>query len=132
MSYQQQPATKAPSPHTLVRRLRKTYPEIYKEITADFQPLKYPFTLIEPLYKATDDRVLFFGAMLLLYSKFPNPASMPCHRLHGGVGLRISVITGLPTSYVSISLSQAVVYSKIPGFREQVKQFIFDTVGITV
>ena len=130
MNYQ--PANIKPSPHVLVTRLRKHYPDVFKELVNGFQPLQHPFTLIEPLYKATDDRVLFFGAMIMLYGKYSDPLTMPRHHLHHGTGGYLVEVTGMRLPNVSNALAQAQMYFRVPGFREQVKQFIFDTVGITV
>ena len=127
-----QVASNKPSPHVLITKLRKQHPDIYKELISDFKPLQHPFTLIEPLYKATGDRILFFASMIMLYGKFDNPNNMPSRYLHHNAGLQISKITGLFTSNVSTCLEQAAIYFRVPGFPEQVKQFIFDTVGITV
>lgn len=121
-----------PSPYTLVKRLRKHYPDVFKEIVNGFQPLQHPFTLIEPLYKATDDRLLFYGSILLLFGKYSDPLAMPRHHLHHGTGGYLVRVTGTQLPNVSNALAQAQTYFKIPGFREQVTQFISDTVGITV
>lgn len=130
MNYQ--PANIKPSPHVLVTRLRKHYPDVFKEIVSGFKPLQHPFTLIEPLYKATDDRVLFFGAMIMLYGKYSDPLIMPRHHLHHGTGGYLVEVTGMCLPNISNYISQAQTYFRVPGFPEQVKQFIFDTVGITV
>ena len=127
-----QTANIKPSPHVLMTRLRKQHPEVYKELVNDFQPLQHPFTLIEPLYKATDDRVLFFGSVLLLFGKYSDPLTMPRHHLHHGTGRYLVRATGMQLPNVSNALAQAQTYFRVPGFRQQVKQFIFDTVGISL
>ena len=127
-----QTANSTPSPHVLVTRLRKQHPEVFKELVNDFQPLQHPFTLIEPLYKATDDRVLFFGSVLLLFGKYADPLTMPRHHLHHGTGGYLVEVTGMCLPNISNYISQAQTYFRISGFRQQVTQFIFDTVGITV
>ena len=130
MNYQ--PANIKPSPRVLVTRLRKHHPAIYKELVSDFKPLKYSFDLIPKLYSATDDKVIFYGAILLLFGKYSDPLAMPRHHLHHGTGGYLVRVTGMQLPNVSVSLAQAQMYFRVPGFREQVTQFIFDTVGITV
>ena len=127
-----QTANSTPSPHALITRLRKQHPEVYKELVNGFQPLQHDFSLIDRLYKGTDDRVLFFGSVLLLFGKYADPLAMPRHHLHHGTGGYLVEVTGMCLPNISNYISQAQTYFRISGFREQVKQFIFDTVGITV
>lgn len=108
------------------------HPAIYKEIANDFQPLQHDFSLIDRLYKGTDDKLIFYGAILLLFGKYSDPLAMPRHHLHHGTGGYLVRVTGMQLPNVSVSLAQAQMYFRVPGFPEQVKQFIFDTVGITV
>ena len=132
MSYHPVSSKIKPSPYTLVKRLRKMHPAIYKELVNDFQPLQHDFSLIDRLYKGTDDQVIFYGAVLLLFGKYSDPLAMPRHHLHHGTGGYLVEVTGMQLPNVSNALAQAQTYFRVPGFSEQVKQFIFDTVGITV
>lgn len=127
-----QTANIKPSPHVLVTRLRKQHPEVYKELVNGFQPLQHDFSLIDRLYRGTDDKVLFFGAILLLFGKYSDPLTMPRHHLHQGTGGYLVEVTGMRLPNVSNALAQAQMYFRVPGFPEQVTQFIFDTVGISL
>lgn len=127
-----QTANSTPSPHVLVTRLRKQHPEVFKELVNDFQPLQHDFSLIDRLYKGTNNKIIFYGAILLLFGKYSDPLTMPRHHLHHGTGGYLVRVTGTQLPNVSNALAQAQTYFRVPGYKEQVKQYIFDTVGITL
>lgn len=121
-----------PTPSIVCTRLRKHYPDVYNALISDYRPLQHPFSLIDDLYSATDDSILFFASVLLLYGRYGDPLTMPRNRLHHGTGKHLVRVTGLLLPNVSTSLSQAAVYFRVPDYKEHVKQFVFDTVGISL
>lgn len=121
-----------PTPSIVCTRLRKHHPDIYKSLTSDYKPLQHDFNLIDKLHSATDDRTLFFAAILLLFGKYADPLTMPHHHLHKGVNSYLTDVTGIFLPNITIEIGIAQTYFKVPGFREQVEAFIYEVTGITV
>lgn len=120
-----------PAPGNIVTALRKQYPDVYTSLIEGYRPLKYDFKLIDTLWQADADRILFFGAIILLYGRYAPNGTLHTD-LHTGVSAYIYRLTGMQPPNIYEYVAQAKVYFKTTGFQEKVEQFIYEVTGMVL